>query len=121
MVVHGYPWIFIGIHYIHGYQYIQKVSMYTMDFHRFPTEGGGGPLYNPSLRIREAPRVQAAHSPRISRAYLPRQNRVQAPDCSPPPQLIGGLTPHRDVYGIQWISMELIDAWIFMDIHGYRS
>jgi hypothetical protein len=98
-----YPWVSV---------YPKKVSMYKMDFHRFPTEGGGGPLYNPSLRTREAPRVQAAHIPRISRAYLPRQNRVQAPDCSPPPQLIGGLTLH----GFQWISMELIDAWISMDI-----
>ena len=123
MDTHGCPWISMDIYRYPLYAWVsvypKKVSMYKMDFHRFPTEGGGGPLYNPSLRIREAPRVQAAHIPRISRAYLPRQNRAQAPDCRPPPQIEGGLPPtgmSMDSNGYPWNCLMHGYSWISMDV-----
>jgi hypothetical protein len=135
MDTHGCSWISMDIY---GYPlypwvsvYPKKVSM-TMYLHRFPTKGGGEPLYNPSSRKEPwgGPRVQAAHIPRISRAYLPRQNRAQAPDCRPPPQIEGGLPPtgmsmdshgypwNCLMHGCSWISTDVeVDARIFKSFH----
>ena len=100
MEIYGHQWISMGIHYIHGYQEIQRYSCISMDFHGFPTEGGGGPTYNPSSGTRKGPRVQAAHIPRISRAYLPRPRpRIIAH----PHRLLGAHLPP----GCPWIPMDI--------------
>ena len=73
MDTHGCSWISMDIYRYPLYPWVsvypKKVSM-TMYLHRFPTEGGGEPLYNPSSRTMGGSQgtccAYPAHIPRIS-------------------------------------------------------
>jgi hypothetical protein len=122
MDTHGCSWISMDIYRYPLYPWVsvypKKVSM-TMYLHRFPTEGGGEPLYNPSSRTMGGSQstgcAYPAHIPRIS----PPTKRAQAPDCRPPPQIEGGLPPtgmSMDSNGYPWNCLMHEYSWISMDV-----